>query len=173
MQILTSVGQKLRKLREKKGLTISEVADMLNKSSSQIGSIERADRCPSLTSLIELAEFYQVPLAYLFEDDLVQFQQQVGNFIQTILIQKELTIADLSRKTEINYFQLAEFFQGRGSLSVDQLKRIAQTLDLSIKEIIPETVRYVRLIEYYLGALGIDEISIQNIVEYIYSKFDV
>ncbi len=173
MKDFSAIGQKLRELRKKKKLTLSEVATTINKSTSHIGSIERADRCPSLLSLIELAEFYKVPLASLFENDLDKYQHDIGTYLQGLLSKKDYSIADLAKKTDINYFQLADFFKGRTSLSLDQLKTIAQFLNISVKKIIPQAPRYIRYIEYYLEALGIDEESIQNIIEYIYSKFEI
>ncbi len=85
--------------------------------------------------------------------------------------EKGYTIADLARKTDINYFQLTEFFQGRVSLSLDQLKSIS--IILNIPEIVPQATSYICHIEHYLEDLGIDEQSIPNIIGYIYSKFDV
>ncbi|MCK4260735.1 MAG: helix-turn-helix transcriptional regulator [Halanaerobiales bacterium] len=167
-----SIGQKLRKLRKRKRLTLTDVGKAIDKSMSLIGSIERADRCPSLSSLIDLAEFYQIPLAFLFEDDLYQKQQEIGEYLKKLLIEKDYTIADLAKKTEINYLQLVDFFQGRGSLTLDQLKSISTTLNISIKKIIPHATRYINHIKHYLEVLGIDEQTNKNIIEYIYSKFE-
>ncbi len=172
MKDFSSIGKKLRKLRERKRLTLANVAKATDKSISLIGSIERADRCPSLPSLIELAEFYQVPLSFLFEDDLNENQQEIIEYLQKVLIKNSYTIADLAKKTDINYFQLAEFFQRRASLNLDQLKSISNILNISVKKILPQATRYISYIEHYLKVLRLDDQSTQNIVGYIYSKLD-
>lgn len=173
MKDLSSVGSKLRKLREQRGLTLAEVADAIGKSTSLIGSIERTDRCPSLPSLIELAEYYEVPLAYLFEDDLYQYQIKVGHYLQKKLAEKGMSIAELSKLTGLNYFKLADFFQGSAPLTLEELKLISTMAAVPIKEIVPQVARYIAHIRHYLNGLGLDEKAIQNIVEYIYSKFEL
>lgn len=173
MKDLTMVGNRLRRLREQRGLTLAEVANAIGKSPSLVGSVERTDRYPSLPSLIELAEFYEVPVASLFEDDLYQHQIKIGQALQKKLAEKGISMTELSRLTELNYFKLADFFQGASPLSLDELKLIAAVLDIPVKEITPQVVRYIAYIRHYLKGLGLDEKSIQNIVEYIYSKFEV
>ena len=172
MKDFSTIGRKLRQIREKRGLTLAQVAQAINKSISLVGSIERADRCPSLPSLAELAEYYQVPLASLFEEDLLHYQKQVGNLIQQLMNDKGFSVADLSNKAAISYFQLADFLQGRSQLSLEQVKTVATILDLSMKQVIPQTVYYVSHIQFYLQELGLDDQSIKNIIEYIYSKFE-
>lgn len=173
MKDLRAIGTKLRKLREQKGLTLAEVAVAINKSTSLIGSVERADRCPSLPSLIELAEYYNVPLSYLFEDDLYQYQIQIGQYLQTKLTEKNMSIAELSKLTGLNYFKLADFFQGSTPLTLGELKLIAAIVHVPIKEIVPQVARHIAHIRHYLVGLGLEEQAIQNIVEYIYSKFEL
>lgn len=173
MKNLSCVGEKLRRLRQKRNLTLLEVGQAIGKSPSLVGSVERADRCPSLPSLIKLADFYDIPLAYLFQDDLEQYKQEVGLKIEKILEKKKLAIADLAKRTNLNYFQLADFLQGRTTLTLEQLKRIALLINIPVKQLIPETVRYLNHIQRYLEALGLDEQSIENIITYIDSKFEL
>lgn len=172
MKDLAYIGEKLRKLRENRSLTLIEVGQAIGKSPSLVGSVERADRCPSLPSLIKLANFYDIPLAYLFEDDLDKYQKEVGRKVETILAANQLAIADLANRADLNYFQLADFLQGRTNLTLDQLKKIAILINIPVKQLIPETVRYLNHIQRYLEALGLDDQSMENIIEYINSKFE-
>lgn len=173
MNDLHSVGEKLRKLREQKGLTLAEVADKIGKSTSLIGSIERTDRCPSLPSLIELAAFYEVPLAYLFEDDLHKYQQEICALLKTKLAEQGKSVATLANLTGIHFLKLADFFQGEVSLTIDELRLIAVIVRVPLQEIIPQVARYIAHIRHYLQGLGLRGQVIENIVEYIYSHFEV
>ncbi len=173
MQDLSYVGEKLRTLRLKRGLTLAEVGEAVGRSASLIGAVERTDRFPSLYSLIELAEFYQVPLVFLFDNDISEYQQDLANRLTEILAERKISIAEVAKRTEINYFELADFFKGRKKLSLNQLKIITNFIDIPLKKLIPNTARYIRHIQNYLDALGLDKASIQNILEYIDSKFEL
>lgn len=58
-------GQILRTLREDKDLKQSDLASLLNISSSAYGFYEQGKREPSLDSLIKLSEFFDVSIDYL------------------------------------------------------------------------------------------------------------
>lgn len=163
----------MRKLREQKGLTLAEVADQIGKPTSLIGSIERTDRCPSLPSLIELAAFYEVPLAYLFEDDLHKYQQEICALLKTKLAEQGKSVATLANLTGIHFLKFADFFQGEVSLTIDELRLIAAIVRVPLQEIIPQLARYISHIWHYLRGLGLRKQVIENIVEYIYSPFEV
>jgi transcriptional regulator with XRE-family HTH domain len=63
---LDSVGPRLRKVREQRGLTLSEMAERTGISKSTLSRLENGQRKPSLELLLPLAQVYRVPL-----DDLV------------------------------------------------------------------------------------------------------
>ena len=166
------MGKKLRIIRENRGLTLTQVANAIDKSASLIGSIERADRTPSLSSLYELAQYYEIPLSLLFEDDQEDYQKAIADHLENTLKERGYSIADLATLTGINYFELAEFFQAKKSLTLNQLKHIADVLNLSVEQITPHIQRNISYIEKYLEILGMESDSIENIINYIYSKLD-
>jgi transcriptional regulator with XRE-family HTH domain len=63
---LDLVGQRLRRVREQRGVTLTEVADRTGISKSTLSRLETGQRKPSLELLLPLAQAYRVPL-----DDLV------------------------------------------------------------------------------------------------------
>jgi transcriptional regulator with XRE-family HTH domain len=63
---LGSVGSRLRRVREQRGLTLTEAATLVKMSRSTLSRLETGQRKPSLELLLPLAELYRVPL-----DDLV------------------------------------------------------------------------------------------------------
>jgi transcriptional regulator with XRE-family HTH domain len=65
-EVLSLVGPRLRKVREQRGATLTEVAEATGISKSTLSRLENGQRRPSLELLLPLARTYRVPL-----DDLV------------------------------------------------------------------------------------------------------
>ncbi len=63
---LAGVGQRLRRVREQRGLTLTQVATQTDISKSTLSRLETGQRRPSLELLLPLAHVYRVPI-----DDLV------------------------------------------------------------------------------------------------------
>jgi len=63
---LDQVGGRLRRVREQRGLTLTEAASVTKMSKSTLSRLETGQRKPSLELLLPLAQTYRVPL-----DDLV------------------------------------------------------------------------------------------------------
>ncbi|MDR0628268.1 MAG: helix-turn-helix domain-containing protein [Treponema sp.] len=61
-------GEKIRAFRERRSLTLREVADRAGVSESLVSQIERNRVSPALDTLLALAEALDMDLAYLFAD---------------------------------------------------------------------------------------------------------
>ncbi|MDA3851416.1 MAG: XRE family transcriptional regulator [Spirochaetaceae bacterium] len=61
-------GERLRRVRERRKLTMKQVAAEVGVSESLISQIERDRVSPSLDTLLSMADVLQVDLDYLFED---------------------------------------------------------------------------------------------------------
>jgi transcriptional regulator with XRE-family HTH domain len=61
------IGEKLKALREKKGYTMREVAELAEMDHTYISKIEKG-KIPSLEKLKRLCSLYGVPVSYLFGD---------------------------------------------------------------------------------------------------------
>ena len=64
------VGEKLKTLRLRYGLTTRQLANCLGTSNSQISRIENGLRQPSGDLLVKMADFFNVSLDRLMRDDL-------------------------------------------------------------------------------------------------------
>lgn len=62
-------GEKLRKLREKHGLSYRQLAAQLGVDNSHLANIESGRRNPSPDLIILIADFFNVPLDELMRDD--------------------------------------------------------------------------------------------------------
>ncbi|QJR22669.1 hypothetical protein BREVNS_1919 [Brevinematales bacterium NS] len=61
-------GEKLREIREKKGMTLREVAERAGVSESLVSQIERNRVSPALDTLLALLEVLDTDIEYLFRD---------------------------------------------------------------------------------------------------------
>ena len=59
------IGNRIRQLRQRAGMTQSELARGLNVSPALISAYELGERKPGLKSLTQLADFFQVSSDYL------------------------------------------------------------------------------------------------------------
>lgn len=64
---IMSVNEKIRLIRETKGLTQEQVAEKLGISPTTYGDIERGDNDPKLSKLQKIAEIFEVPLSDLID----------------------------------------------------------------------------------------------------------
>ena len=62
------IGERLRAVREKKGLTLKQVAAAVGVTESQISQIERNKVAPAVDTLLDIAGFLNLDLDYLFAD---------------------------------------------------------------------------------------------------------
>lgn len=61
-------GEKLRTIREKKKITLKEIAEKAGVSESLISQIERNKVSPAIDTLIEIAHILDIDIEYLFSD---------------------------------------------------------------------------------------------------------
>ena len=61
-------GEKLRTVRERRGITLKKVASIAHVSESLVSQIERNKVSPSVDTLLSIAEVLEVDLEYLFMD---------------------------------------------------------------------------------------------------------
>lgn len=74
-----NVGQRIRSLREKKGLSLRKLADKSGLSVNAISRIERGENSPTVSSLHQLAGALEVRLVDFFQEE----AQQVTVFVKS------------------------------------------------------------------------------------------
>lgn len=71
-------GTKLRTLREKKGILQKELAMSLNTSASTIGMYEHERREPDNRTLKKIANFFNVSIDYLLDNDNINITSEIS-----------------------------------------------------------------------------------------------
>ena len=62
-----TIGKNVRKYRQSKQISQEKLSEILDTNSKFIGHVERFERFISLKKLIELAEYFDVPVKNFFE----------------------------------------------------------------------------------------------------------
>ena len=63
---MKAFGERLKELRQAKGLTQRQLADVLSVSGTPVHCWESDKQEPSMTTLVKLSEYFEVSLDYLF-----------------------------------------------------------------------------------------------------------
>ena len=73
---------RLKELRQKRGLLQSDIAKIIEKSDRAVGQYERGERDPSSETWIKLANFFNVSLDYLLGKSNSEFNSnKIDNFL--------------------------------------------------------------------------------------------
>ena len=62
MDAINDVGENIRKLRKKKGLSQKDLAELSGFAQNSIGNYERGERSPTMETIIKIAESLEVGL---------------------------------------------------------------------------------------------------------------
>lgn len=104
-------GDKLRKVRERKKLTMKSVAQQIGVSESLISQIERNRVSPSLDTLLSISEVLQIDLEYLFLEfkkdhkvDIVRADQRNTMEMNHVRYEQLTSFSDANEKHAVEAF---------------------------------------------------------------------
>lgn len=124
---------RLRQVRKQKGLTVKEVADEIGFSETRLHQYETEKREPKKETWIKLADYYNVPAAYLMglPDGLIRYIDRLGNMtfesLQDAIIQWGYVRNIISPKNTTKQFmkvteELGELAEGINKDNQGQIK---------------------------------------------------
>lgn len=105
---LTDLGQRIRRLRRQRDLTLQQLGEETGLSPSMISLVERGRTSPSIGSLVAVASALRVPLKALFDDGLdAEHEYVVRHQDQTVMapmpgVSRRTAVADSLRHIEIS-----------------------------------------------------------------------
>lgn len=76
--MITRLGRKLRLLRERVGLSQTELAPLIGlseRSKGYISEIESGKKIPPATTILRIAQYFNVSTDYLLRDDIAQQEE--------------------------------------------------------------------------------------------------
>jgi transcriptional regulator with XRE-family HTH domain len=66
-QVLENIGERIKALRTEQGMTLAELGEKTNLSTSYLSQVERGKNTPSLATLAVIARAFNIELRYFFE----------------------------------------------------------------------------------------------------------
>ncbi|MBC7343689.1 MAG: helix-turn-helix transcriptional regulator [Clostridia bacterium] len=125
-----AVGERLRKLREERGMSLEELADRLDIPPDCMAEIERGTRHLSASTLAEVASLLGVETDYFTKKDADAEQDALGAKLRQLRQQKGITLSQLSRQSGVSLAHISEIERGRGRASLKTLEKLAAVLDV-------------------------------------------
>lgn len=113
-----TLGERLKALREEKGITTREISKLFKLGKSTISNYENDFRKPDYDTLRKLAEFYDVSIGYL----LGETNERNIYKLEGEKIPEEL------RKIGVEYMELAKEMQDK-KISPEVIKRIIEAIN--------------------------------------------
>lgn len=102
-------GNRLREVRKNKGLTQTELGDLIGVGKSAICCYENELRNPTLEALIELMHVFGVSADYLLGSDyLFETKDRRGNTVYASMTKEEITLIQEIKKNKLVYDILLE-----------------------------------------------------------------
>jgi transcriptional regulator with XRE-family HTH domain len=126
---LAHVGEKIRKVREKKKMSLSDLAEKTGYSSAILSQIENHLLSPSLGTLIQISHALEVPLSELFGE-------KRGHSYTIVRKDERKLISRFASKEGVNYGYTYE------SLGYDKKNRRMEPFIVTLE---PATVKHAKL----------------------------
>lgn len=102
------------------------------------------------------------------------FLQEIGNRVRGLRASRGMTRKMLAKDSSVSERYLADFEQGKGNISINLLRQVAQALRTNLHELFPSDVNQtpeLSLINEFIGRLSREEQ--QSALQILYQKFSL
>lgn len=138
------VGEKIRQLREARGMSLEELADRLDVPPDCLQDIESGLRRLARDGLQEVSAIFGVPLSSLLEEEAPAGQGEedravavsVGRRLRELRESKGLTLAELGKRAGVSLAHISEIERGRSSASLKTLEKLTSVLGVPVSQIL-------------------------------------
>ena len=153
---------RLKRLRERKEVTMVELANMIGMSQATISEWEKGNKFPRSGALQQLANYFNVPMEYFFKENFFLKVDSVNIPFYRPIFRKGRPIAEFIRPDEAEYIKLPSSFLGRyaGDEKLVSFKVIVDDMNVLFPKGSPVVAK---LIEF-------NEIKDGDIVGYYYKE---
>lgn len=158
-----NLGDKLRALREERELTLKEMGEKTGLSLTYLSEIERGAVCPSVDTLRQLANFFDIPVSMLVKND---GPGSLPSKLQYVRKLKNISQKQLANMAGISPGLVAQLELGKVNASLKTVNKLAEALNVSVCYLILDQ----KDIEGLVAAIGSDlrnmmtEPSVQAII---------
>lgn len=147
--VLTSrIGDKIRALREQKGLSLLELGEILNLSFTYLSELERGTIVPSMVTLRNIADFFNVPVSLFIGNE--RKNSLISEKLQRIRKLKGLSQKELAQKANLSPGLIGQLETDKVHASLKTLEKLANALGVSVCYLIIEQEE----VESIIGAIS-------------------
>lgn len=131
----TNIGERIKKLRKQKGMSVEELAKRIGKNKATVYRYEKNEISDlPYTILIPIAEALHTTPAYLMGwDD--ESTKEYGKAIHKLRMKKNITIMEMAEELHISVEMLKEYEDGKRQIPMYMIERIASFLDVEVTQI--------------------------------------
>lgn len=126
-----TIGERLKKLREERGISLEELADRLDIAPDCMAEVEKGTRRLSMATLTEVAGIFDVDISYFTEENGNKDKNTVGARLRRLREQKGITLSELSRRSGVSLAHISEIERSRSTASLKTLEKLAAVLEVS------------------------------------------
>lgn len=116
------IGERIKKLREARGLSQKEVAALIKMDQSQYSKLEKDKTDPSVSTLAKVAKALGTQLSELFADDLFKDV----NSLDKTLVEKVQLIEQLDDNEKKSIFSIIDGLSSKKKMKDSLAKALAQ-----------------------------------------------
>lgn len=122
---MSITANRIKKLREKRGLTQAQLARQTGISEQSISKYELDQRNPKIEKLGALADFFEVPVSYLRGEEAI-------NRLRTLRQSKGLTLDGIEKATGINRGTYSNYERGKTYPKFETWQKLADYFEVPI-----------------------------------------
>jgi len=130
-----SLGDKLRALREERGLTLKEMGETSGLSFTYLSEIERGSVCPSVETIKGLARFFEIPVSMLVAS---HRETSLPTKLQYIRKLKNYSQKELAARAGVSPGLVAQLELGKVNASLKTINKLGEALGVSVCYLIME-----------------------------------
>lgn len=123
-------GERLYRLRKRRGLSLEEVSLGVGVTSSHISQIENGKRQPSFNLLSAFAQYFDVDPTFFIDSKNKLYGQ--GRHIRSFREAQGISLEELARRTDLETTYLQQVEEGKERLDFVKMQEIAQALNKDI-----------------------------------------
>lgn len=116
------IGERIKKLREARGLSQKEVASMIKMDQSQYSKLEKDKTDPSVSTLAKVAKALGTQLSELFADDMLR---DVNSYDKSVM-EKISLIDSLDEDEKKSLFKIIDGLSSKKKMKDSLAKALAQ-----------------------------------------------
>lgn len=143
----TSIGVKIRALREKQGYTQSQLSAIAGISTTYLSEIELGTKIPPFPTLKSITDVLQSPISLFVGNK--RKQSIIGEKLKRIRLMTGMTQKELSEKSGVSVAMIAQLENGKIQASLNSIENLSKALGVSVCYLILEQEE----VEEMIGAI--------------------